>query len=150
MRRVLVTVALLLLGLPATAFSQSEVVEYYALDALGSVRVVFDATGAVLGRADYGPFGEPLTPGVNLSSRAYAGLFRDGEAGLDIAQARSYQVRTGRFSTVDPIYAGLYEPQAWNRYAYALNNPLARVDPGGTEAKPFQPLHTGYPRHEPP
>jgi RHS repeat-associated protein len=62
---------------------------------------------------DYGPYGEPLSSAVGLSSRAYAGLFRDSEAGLDHAQARSYQVRTGRFTTLDPIYAGLFDPQAW-------------------------------------
>jgi RHS repeat-associated protein len=121
---------------PRRAFAQGEVVEYYALDAIGSVRVVFDVNGNVIGRMDYDPFGAPLASGTGLPSRAYAGLFRDGEAGLDFAQARSYQSRTGRFTTVDPVYAGLFEPQAWNRYAYALNSPVTHVDPSGLEAKP--------------
>jgi RHS repeat-associated protein len=121
---------------PGFASAQTETVEYYALDAIGSVRVVFDVNGNVIGRMDYDPFGAPLASGTGLPSRAYAGLFRDGEAGLDFAQARSYQVRTGRFSTVDLIYAGLFEPQAWNRYAYALNRPMTHVDPGGLNAKP--------------
>jgi hypothetical protein len=89
---------------PGRAFAQSEVVEYYALDAIGSVRVVFDVSGNVIGRMDYDPFGAPLSSGTGLPSRAYAGLFR--EAGLDFAQARSYQSRTGRFSTVDPSTPG--------------------------------------------
>ncbi len=108
--------------------------EYYALDAIGSVRVVFNADGTVNGRMDYTPFGGELQPAVSLPPEAFAGLFRDPEAGLDHAQARSYQVRTGRFSTVDPIYAGLFDPQQWNRYAYALNSPGTYADPDGLEA----------------
>jgi RHS repeat-associated protein len=130
----LLAAIVLILGGVTPAHAQTEVVEYYALDAIGSVRVVFDVNGNVIGRMDYDPFGAPLSSGNGLPSRAYAGLFRDGEAGLDFAQARSYQVRTGRFSTVDPIYAGLFEPQAWNRYAYALNAPLDVVDQTGLDA----------------
>ncbi len=135
-RLLALTVAALLL--PQAAAAQ-EVVEYYALDAIGSVRVVFNADGTVKGRMDYTPFGGELQPAVSLPPEAFAGLFRDGEAGLDHAQARSYQVRTGRFSTIDPIYAGLFEPQQWNRYAYAGNNPLAFVDPYGLTATPVHP-----------
>ena len=117
---------------PAIVYGQpAESIEYYGLDAIGSVRVVFDSSGTILGRMDYGPFGQELSTGTGLPSRGYAGLFRDGEAGLDHAGTRSYQSRTGRFSTVDPLYAGLFEPQKWNRYAYALNNPLRFVDPNG-------------------
>ena len=32
---------------------------------------------------------------------------------------------------MDPIYKGLFEPQEWNRYAYALNSPLTHSDPDG-------------------
>ena len=125
--------ALCLALVPSAVFAQApqEVVEYYGLDALGSVRMVFDPNGDVTGRMDYGPFGESLTSATGLPSRAYAGLFRDGEAGLDAAEARSYQVRTGRFSTVDPVYDGVFEPQRWNRYAYAQNNPISYSDPAG-------------------
>jgi RHS repeat-associated protein len=84
--------------LPATAQGPAEVVEYYALDAVGSVRVVFDASGTILGRMEYTPFGGEFLSGQALPSQRFAGLFRDGEAGLDYAQARSYQVRTGRFN----------------------------------------------------
>jgi RHS repeat-associated protein len=122
---------------PAIVYAQppTESVEYYALDAIGSVRVVFDANGAILGRMDYGPFGQELSGGTGLSSRGFAGLFRDGEAGLDHAEARSYQSRTGRFSTTDQIVDGLFDPQGWNRYAYALNNPETLTDASGMQAE---------------
>jgi RHS repeat-associated protein len=125
--------ALVFVVVATPAHAQSEVVEYYALDAIGSVRVVFDVNGNVIGRMDYDPFGAPLSSGNALPSRAYAGLFRDGEAGLDFAQARSYQSRTGRFSTVDPVASRILDPQAWNMYAYARNNPLTYTDATGLQ-----------------
>ena len=121
MRRLLMLAALLLVPV----VGQAQTIEYYGLDAIGSVRVVFDANGNVLSRADYAPFGEPLFPATGKQQQVYAGLFAEGEAGFDYAEARMYQQRTGRFNTVDPVYAGLFQPQAWNRYAYALNAPLA-------------------------
>jgi len=123
-----------LLVQPATAWAQSETVEYYGLDAIGSVRIVFDPSGNVLARLDYEPFGRQVSSSTNAPDRKFAGLFRDGEAGLDHAGARSYQLRTGRLSSLDPIYAGVFEPQRWNRYTYALNNPLRFVDPTGLDA----------------
>ena len=46
---------------PVGVSAHTEQIEYYALDAIGSVRVVFDASGAVIGRMDYAPFGEELS-----------------------------------------------------------------------------------------
>jgi hypothetical protein len=43
-------------------------------------------------------------------------------------------ITTGRFLSVDPIFdakRALKQPQMWNRYAYALNNPLRFIDPTG-------------------
>jgi RHS repeat-associated protein len=131
LRRAVLLVATLWLPVPALA--QTETVEYYALDAVGSVRVVFNPDGTVKGRMDYTPFGGALQPAVGLPPEAFAGLFRDPEAGLDYAQARSYQVRTGRFNRPDPVYAGLFDPQKWNRYAYARNSPLSFTDASGLD-----------------
>jgi hypothetical protein len=90
--------AVMLWLLPGTAAAQTEAVEYYATDAIGSIRVVFDASGNVIGRMDYVPFGEELYQGPFLPSQRFAQLTRDGEAGQDHAEARMYQLRTGRFS----------------------------------------------------
>lgn len=130
-----VIVGLLSLTLGATAaLAQTEKIEYYASDAIGSIRVVFANDGSVIGRGDFTPFGEEL-PNANLPPERFAGQPRDPEAGLDYAVARSYQVRTGRFSSADPVLAGLVAPQLWNRYAYASNNPLSFVDPSGLNAQ---------------
>jgi RHS repeat-associated protein len=127
----IVAATCLALWVPTAAHAQSETIEYYGLDALGSVRVVFDANGNILGRMDYGPFGQELMPSTGKQQGIYAGLFADEEGGLDHADARSYQVRTGRFSTVDPMYGDSSDPQGWNRYTYALNNPIRFTDPDG-------------------
>jgi RHS repeat-associated protein len=125
--------AALILGvaviLPSEAAAQ-DVIEYYGVDRVGSVRVIFDSTGALVGRHDYGPFGEQLA-GSRFGNKVYAQLFRDGEIGEDYARARMFQVRAGRFSTVDPIFANVFAPQNLNRYAYALNSPLVFTDESG-------------------
>lgn len=60
---------------------------------------------------------------------------RDNETGLDFAQARYYANAQGRFTSVDPLMASghVAMPQSWNRYTYALNNPLRFTDSDGRE-----------------
>jgi RHS repeat-associated protein len=51
-----------------------------------------------------------------------------------VTQARYYDPSLGRFLSVDPVLdvnKNLPEPQRWNRYSYASNNPVVRVDPDG-------------------
>jgi RHS repeat-associated protein len=74
----------------------------------------------------------------NLPTQRFTGQQRDAEEGLDYFGARYYASRSGRFTTVDPamdIDAALVDPQRWNRYAYALNNPLKFTDPDGRSPK---------------
>ena len=58
---------------------------------------------------------------------------RDTETGLDYFGARYYSGAQGRFTSPDPenASASLFNPQAWNAYSYALNNPNKYVDPDG-------------------
>jgi len=123
------------------------VTSYYHLDALGSVRAITDASGAVVERHDFRPFGadtEPL-PGAGLDARRFAGEERDG-TGLDYFGARYFSMATGRFTSVDPIVspAALGDPQKWNRYAYARNNPLRFVDPTGMDDEESRPPLFAY------
>src|SRR5262249_42171397 len=105
-------------------------VEYYGLDHLGSVRVVFDASGNILGRSDFGPFGQLLLS-TGSGKNVYAQLFKDTETDLNSAVARHQSTRTGRFTTPDPKWGNQANPQQWNRYAYAGNDPIDYVDPSG-------------------
>ncbi|MEO6063438.1 MAG: polymorphic toxin-type HINT domain-containing protein [Thermoflexales bacterium] len=51
--------------------------------------------------------------------------------------ARGYSPALGRFISADTIVPGAENPQAFNRYAYVLGNPLAYVDPSGHMEQDF-------------
>ncbi len=117
-------------------------VSYTTTDHLGSPRINTDATGGVIARHDYHPFGEEIftaqrTTGLNYSAdsvrKQFTGYERDNETGLDYAQARYYNNQHGRFTSVDPLAASasIKNPQTFNRYTYALNSPYKFTDPLG-------------------
>jgi len=110
-------------------------VTYYFSDHLGSSRVVTSATGAILDDSDFYPFGGER-PVVSSSGNNYKfnGKERDSESGLDYFGARYYSSAAARFSSADEAPPNLFNPQSLNRYAYALDNPLAFVDPDGNFA----------------
>ena len=119
---------------------------YLSMDHLGSTRLVTDANANVVTRHDFLPFGEELPPGYagrngqwapggdNVDQK-FTGQVRDQETGLDYFNARYFGAALGRFTSPDPANAGAdpMNPQSWNAYAYALNNPLVTVDPSGTD-----------------
>ena len=141
MKRLLLTLVTLL----SPTLGWAQIVEFYHLDGLGSVRAVTDMSGAVVERHDYLPFGEEWCAGPPSGvcgsvtagqPKRFTGKERDAETGLDYFGARYYGSKIGRFTTVDPVLdqkAALVNPQKWNRYAYGLNNPLRFVDPDGRE-----------------
>jgi hypothetical protein len=50
--------------------------------------------------------------------------------------ARHYNPLVGRFLSIDPVMQterASVAPQLWNRYSYALNNPMLMVDPTGED-----------------
>lgn len=67
---------------------------------------------------------------------------RDNETGLDYFGARYYSSAQGRFTSVDPSRKSvvLNNPQSWNGYTYALNNPLGYVDNNGKWPTPIHEL----------
>lgn len=125
--------------------AQTPGTRYLTTDHLGSTRLVTDASGNVLSRHDYLPFGEEIPAGVGGRTTAmgytpnpaltqkFTGKERDAEAGLDYFGARYLSSAHGRFTTPDPLHgsAHLEDPQTWNRYSYAANNPLKYNDPAG-------------------
>jgi hypothetical protein len=64
--------------------------------------------------------------------------------------ARYYHPALGRWTQADTIVPDLANHQEWNRYGYALNNPLRYVDPSGHKKSPPPPPHEPEPgRHVP-
>jgi RHS repeat-associated protein len=121
-------------SLLAPSLTHAQRVEYYHVDALGSVRAVTDEQGEVLERHDYLPFGEEWNPRPSGQPRKFTGKERDQETGWDYFGARYYEASLARFTSIDPVTnltASAQNPQLWNRYSYSLNNPLRFVDPDG-------------------
>ncbi len=118
---------------------------YLTADHLGSTRVITDGTQAAKKRYDYLPFGEEIPPSVggrsavsgygatDCTRQKFTGKERDAESGLDYFGARYMSGAQGRFTSPDPQNAGGFpgDPQSWNAYAYARNNPLLYTDPTG-------------------
>jgi RHS repeat-associated protein len=110
-------------------------VYYYFVDQLGSTRIMTQANGTVCFDSEYFPYGQelPHTNTCNNISTTYkfTGYERDGETGLDYANARYYNSRLGRFMSGDPLGGDNSDPQSLNRYAYVSNNPVNLIDPSG-------------------
>jgi RHS repeat-associated protein len=117
---------------PSVAVAQlQDTVIYYHVDAIGSVRMITNANGQVLARYDFLPFGEPWGSSTNVDPRQFSGKERDAETGFDYFGARYYSSAQGRFTNPDTAEPDLTNPQTFNRYRYALNNPLHYIDRDG-------------------
>ena len=113
-------------------------------DHLGSPRVLVDDAGNNTSSHHYIPFGDekPLVGRLTSNNIKFTGPERDVANAsfdfpheLDYMLARYYSSSLGRFMAVDPSSSSvsLGNPQSWNRYAYASNNPIVMVDPNGQD-----------------
>ena len=122
---------------------------YMSVDHLGSTRMVTNESGLVVSRHDFAPFGQEVPSGVagrttlwaatdNINQK-FTGQERDTESGLDFFQARYMANSLGRFMSPDlpRVDQNPSDPQSWNLYSYVRNNPLANVDPNGTDCITF-------------
>jgi RHS repeat-associated protein len=113
---------------------------YLTADRLGSARINTDQSGTITARHDYHPFGEEIARtgyGADTIHKRFTGYERDGETGLEYAQARYYGSTTGRFLVADPLASSARRtnPQSWNRYSFVWNNPVNAFDPDGLDVK---------------
>ncbi|MEW5980611.1 MAG: DUF922 domain-containing protein, partial [Acidobacteriota bacterium] len=109
-------------------------------DHLGSTRVVTDQSRVVKSRHDYLPFGEELTASFGRAGipgygnhplrQKLTAKERDSESNLDYFGARYFSGAQGRFTSPDKPFADQheYDPESWNLYSYARNNPLRFID----------------------
>lgn len=102
-------------------------------DPQGTPLVEADASGNVVARYDYTPYGNAVASlGNPPNGPGYTGHVNDPETGLVYMQARYYQP-DGRFLSPDPVEPVAGNVYSFNRYAYASNNPIANIDPDGRE-----------------
>jgi len=101
----------------------------------GTERLRTTYNGGVEGSFTSLPFGDGLTTASGSDNDAYhyGMLDHDYESDTEHAQFRQYNSAQGHWLSPDP-YQGSYDPsnpQSFNRYGYAINNPLSAVDPSG-------------------
>lgn len=103
--------------------------------------------GAITEEFDAYPFGESRANVTRASlgtPRKYTGKELDEETGLYYYGARYYAPRIGRFVSADPASMHLKDPrsfinpQGWNSYSYAVNNPMRFTDPTGESWEEFK------------
>jgi RHS repeat-associated protein len=120
--------------LPGDAKRSSSTTWWLHRDHLVSVRALTDATGAVVQRSNYKPYGERIvTLGTVPESTGFIGERTDDETGLAYLHARYYDPQLGVFvqpDTLDPTKEGV----GVNRYAYSFNDPINKSDPNGHTA----------------
>jgi RHS repeat-associated protein len=98
---------------------------YFLYDGLGSTTGLADDEGNVTAGYGYDVFGATRSQsGTADTMFRFTGEQRDSDSGLYYLRARYYDPATGRLVTKDPIPGG-------NPYAYAGNDPVRYVDPGG-------------------
>ena len=114
-------------------------------------------SSTVSARHDYLPFGEEIWSGTGLRSSSqgygttdrnrqkYGMTERDDATGLDHTWWRKYESTAGRWTSPDPAGGKLHNPQSFNHYTYAANDPVNLVDPNGLMCIQFHFTNTSNP-----
>lgn len=124
-------------SLIATYANDGQGVHFHLTDWLGTRRVQTDFAGNVQATYQSLPYGEMVpnnqTANMGATEQHFTGKERDAESGLDNFGARMYASTMGRWMSPDPSNLGvdIYMPQTWNKYNYAVNNPLTIKDANG-------------------
>lgn len=101
---------------------------FYYLDAVGSVRQIYDDEGRLANSYSYGAWGEARRLSVAiLNSLSFTGR-EVGEDSLSGYRLRYDNPGLGRFVSEDPLRLAAGDP---NMYRYVFNNPANLVDPSG-------------------
>ncbi|MFP2996910.1 RHS repeat-associated core domain-containing protein [Spongiivirga sp. MCCC 1A20706] len=114
---------------------------YLHRDYLGSIMAITDSNGTLKEERQFGAWGT-VDKFINSSGgtsfdhtallgRGYTGHEHFFEVSLIHMNGRMYDPQLGRFLSPDNYIQDPYNPQNYNRYGYAYNNPLMYVDPSG-------------------
>lgn len=127
------------LGSLLVASNSASAWTYSASDHLGSIRAIWNAAGVKSEDHRYWPYGED-TSALLTQHLGFQGMERNDGAAQYFDHARTQQYNLGRFVSPDTIGGNPADPGTWNRYAYALGNPLRFLDPDGRAAAGFTGL----------
>ncbi|MBO9563069.1 MAG: VCBS repeat-containing protein [Niastella sp.] len=114
---------------------------YVYTDHLGSILTVTNSAGTVVEEQNFDAWGRKRNPTnwsyasvpavSNWLYRGYTGHEHLPQFALINMNGRIYDPIQGRMLGPDNYISDLFSSQAYNRYAYALNNPLSHIDPNG-------------------
>lgn len=107
--------------------------QYEHADALDSVRLLTDANGNALSYDWYNPTGSLLQPGSGGGAFGFTGEPSTANGSLIYLRARDYSPTLDRFLTTDPHAPNPLEPQTYNPYMYAGNDPTTFTDHTGQQ-----------------
>ncbi len=113
---------------------------FFHSNAIGSTSMITYYNGDVVQKELFYPYGQTWATGGWVGSYRFASLkelLPYGETGTFMSETRDYPSRLYRWLSPDPENASAFlypdDPQSWNAYSYALNNPLVHIDPEGLE-----------------
>jgi RHS repeat-associated protein len=113
---------------------------YFHTDHLGSISVITNESGVVVERLSYDAWGKRRHPNgaddptgsiTSQTSRGFTGHEELASVALVHMNGRVYDALVGRMISADPTVPDPMNAQAWNRYSYVGNDPLAFTDPSG-------------------
>jgi RHS repeat-associated protein len=121
-------------GATAVYGSGGTLAYYRHSDWLGSSRLASTPSRGLYYSGAYAPFGESYAES-GTTGHSFTGQNEDTAGGLDDFMFREFSAsQQGRWISPDPAGMAAVDPtnpQSWNRYAYAGNNPLVFTDPLG-------------------
>lgn len=103
-----------------------------------NIIALVDGRECLCNRYDYEAFGLLKNSHSTIPNNfTYAGEVYEEETGLIFLRNRYYDPEMGRFISADPSLGELTNPQSFNPYAYAGNNPVNFIDPLGLRSARF-------------
>ena len=116
---------------------------YYLLNVQGDVVALMNASGTIVARYSYDPWGVPTVMNSsgtvmeqstfigNINPLRYRGYYYDTETGFYYLQSRYYDPAIGRFISADTYASTGQGFIGCNMFAYCGNNPMNYSDPSG-------------------
>ena len=117
---------------------------YICRDYLGSITHIANSDGSLKQELSYDAWGRLRNPATQVAyatgsepalflGRGYTGHEHLAWFGLVNMNARLYDPLLGRFLSPDPYVGNPFLTQFYNRYTYAINNPLVYIDQTGED-----------------
>ncbi len=115
-----------------TPTNSSPMWQFHVADHLGTIRAsVRGSDGFVSEQHRYWPYGDEVGTPPLAQRLSFAAMEKDTESTHYYDHARTQDFGLGRFGSPDRLSGNTAQPWTWNRYSYAVANPLRYLDRDG-------------------